>query len=112
MKNNINYVSSNYAIWQGEIDKLLLKSPKELTNYIETISGSTFFRKEQDELNQQIQNIQDHMNVRSMRVVKLKQEKKLLKTLNHQKNSSLKMQAEYELLLKQIILAKAYLSEL
>lgn len=57
MKNNINYVSSNYAIWQGEIDKLLLKSPKELTNYIETISGSIFFRKEQDELKQQIQDI-------------------------------------------------------
>ena len=28
MKNNINFVASNYAIWQGEIDKLLMKNPK------------------------------------------------------------------------------------
>ena len=28
MKNNINYLASNFAIWQGEIDKLLLKSPQ------------------------------------------------------------------------------------
>lgn len=50
MRNNINYITSNFAIWQGEIDKLLLKSPKELTNFIETISGSIFFKKEQDDL--------------------------------------------------------------
>jgi len=50
MKTNINYITSNFAIWQGEIDKLLLKNPKELTNYIETVSGSTFFKKEQDDL--------------------------------------------------------------
>lgn len=57
MKNNINYISSNYAIWQGEIDKLLLKNPKELTNYIETISGSTFFKKEQEDLKEEIRAI-------------------------------------------------------
>jgi chromosome segregation ATPase len=50
MKNNINFIASNFAIWQGEIDKLMLKSPKDLTAYIENISGSTFFKKEQEEL--------------------------------------------------------------
>jgi chromosome segregation ATPase len=45
VKNNINFITSNFAIWQGEIDKMLLKSPKELTNYIEIVSGSTFFKK-------------------------------------------------------------------
>ena len=47
LKCNINHISSNYAIWQGQIDKLLMKTPKELTAYIETISGSVFFKKDQ-----------------------------------------------------------------
>lgn len=46
----------------------------------------------------------------SIKVSKLKQEKKHLKNFQNQKNSSLKIQAEYELLLRQILLAKAYLS--
>lgn len=28
VKNNINFITSNFAIWQGEIDKMLLKSPR------------------------------------------------------------------------------------
>ena len=50
IKKNINFIASNFAVWQGEIDKFLLKSPKELTSHIETVSGSTFFKKEQEEL--------------------------------------------------------------
>lgn len=34
MRCNINHRTVNYAIWQGEIDKLLLKEPKDLTMYL------------------------------------------------------------------------------
>jgi chromosome segregation ATPase len=89
-----------------------MKNPKELTNYIEIISGSTFFKKDQEDLKEEIKNLEDHMNSRSLRIAKLRQEKKLMKTFNHKKKSSLKIEAEYELVLKQLVLAKALLSEL
>lgn len=110
VKNNINFITSNFAIWQGEIDKMLLKSPKELTNYIEVISGSTFFKKQQEELAASIKKLEAEMNATSLRVAKLKQEKKQIKNFNHQKNSCLKIQTEYEQLLKQIILVKMNIS--
>lgn len=50
------------------------------------------------------------MNATSLRVAKLKQEKKQIKNFNHQKNSCLKIQTEYEQLLKQIILVKMNIS--
>lgn len=34
MCSNLNYITSNYAIWQGEIDKLILKTPKELSSHL------------------------------------------------------------------------------
>ena len=112
MKNNINFVTSNFAIWQGEIDKLLLKNPKELTNYIENVSGSTFFKKEQEELQNEIKDIESHIDNRSLRLSKLRQEKKHLKSFNQEKISTLQKQREYEEIVKQIVLVKSYLSEM
>lgn len=34
LRSNLNYMTSNYAIWQGEVDKLLLKTPKQLTAHL------------------------------------------------------------------------------
>lgn len=73
MKNNINYITSNYAIWQGQIDKLIMKNPKDLTNYLEIISGSIFFKKDQEEIKEQLQNIEEHMNSNNIKILKLKQ---------------------------------------
>jgi chromosome segregation ATPase len=51
-------MTSNYAIWQGEIDKILLKNPKELTSMLETISGSAYFKNDQMKFKQELQEIE------------------------------------------------------
>ena len=92
MKNNINFIASNFAIWQGEIDKLMLKSPKDLTNYLENVSGSTFFRKQQEELQEEIKEIESHIENRAQKLSKLRQEKKNLKKFHIDQVSTLQKQ--------------------
>jgi hypothetical protein len=52
------------------------------------------------------------MEGRSVKLSKLRQEKKHLKNFNSHKNEAIQLHNEYEELLKQIFLVKSYLSEL
>jgi chromosome segregation ATPase len=47
-KQGINPHIPNYAITQGEIDKLLMKEPLDLSKYIENLSGSFFYKRDYD----------------------------------------------------------------
>ena len=112
MKSNLNYMTSNYAIWQGEIDKLILKTPIELTSHLENISGSAFFKRDQDELKKQYDELQEVVNNEGNKLIKLRLEKKNIKKLNNSKESVVKAQREYENYLRKMFLVKSYLSEL
>ena len=85
-------MTSNYAIWQGEIDKLILKTPIELTSHLENISGSAFFKRDQDELKKQYDELQEVVNNEGTKLIKLRLEKKNIKKLNNSKESVVKAQ--------------------
>ena len=50
IRKGINTNTPNYAIWQGEIDRLILKDPMQLTGLLENLSGSIYFKKPYDEI--------------------------------------------------------------
>jgi chromosome segregation ATPase len=72
MRCNLNYMTANYAIWQGEVDKLLLKNPKELTALFETASGSAYFRNDQQELKKELTRIEEVVQAETAKLVKLR----------------------------------------
>jgi structural maintenance of chromosome 1 len=111
MRCNINHRTVNYAIWQGEIDKLLLKDPKDLTAYFENLCGSSYFRQEQQEVQEEMTELENKIQSKSGRLVKMRQDKKSLKNLSNFKAAKEKIYEEYESINKKLQLLKAYLSE-
>ena len=62
MCSNLNYITSNYAIWQGEIDKLILKTPKELSSHLQNIAGSNYLKQPQKALQEKIEELEQCMH--------------------------------------------------
>lgn len=58
LRKGINSVTPNYAIWQGEIDRLVLRDPMQLTSLFENLSGSIYFKKPYEEVQEKLRLIQ------------------------------------------------------
>ncbi|KAL4466531.1 hypothetical protein ABPG72_000738 [Tetrahymena utriculariae] len=80
---------------QGETDKLIKKSPEELSEIIEKACGSIQFKKEYDELNQQIKSINDE-------TIKIISEQKNLKKEDQKLRSISEQNEKYESLNEEI----------
>jgi chromosome segregation ATPase len=112
MRCNLNFMTANYAIWQGEVDKLLLKNPKELTALFETVSGSAYFRNDQQELKKELSRIEEVVQAETAKLVKLRLERKNIKKMHISKDSSAKSQADYERVVRRMLLAKMCMGEM
>ena len=109
MKHHLNHSCSNFAIWQGEIDKFLLKDPEEMQEHLEVISGSHFFKKEQKDCEQDLQVIRGEMSKAAEDVARLKADKKRIKLFHQAKGEREKSVEQYEELALGIMIAKTHL---
>jgi structural maintenance of chromosome 1 len=102
LRKGINTNSPNYAIWQGEIDRLILKDPMQLTALLENLSGSIYYKKNYDDLKQQLSDLQAAMEEKTRRFNKLKMDKKNLKVLKSTNEEYQKYENQYNQILSKI----------
>lgn len=102
LRKGINTNSPNYAIWQGEIDRLILKDPMQLTALLENLSGSIYYKKNYDDLKQQLSDLQAAMEEKTRRFNKLKMDKKNLKVLKSTNEEYQKYENQYNQILNKI----------
>ena len=83
LKNRINFTASNYAMWQGEAEKLILKDPHSLTHHFENLCGSAMFKREYDNIKSQLDEVGKAVDEKSSKLNKLRRDKKNIKSLRH-----------------------------
>lgn len=93
--NNILPQTHSFLIMQGETDNIISKSPSELTNYFEILSGSIQYKKAYEELKNKLETLHNEMRANTMNLNQLKSERRKLR---QQKNYS----EEYKLLMDEI----------
>lgn len=102
LRKGINCNAPNYAIWQGEIDKLVFKSPNELTNLIENISGSIYFKRPYEEVKEKLRIIQSSIEEKSRKINKLKTDRKNAQAVKQTSDEYNKWDAQYQEVIKKI----------
>lgn len=58
----INVKAKNFLVFQGAVESIAMKNPKEMTALFEEISGSGALKDEYDKLKQQMQKAQEEIN--------------------------------------------------
>lgn len=61
-KIRINVKAKNFLVFQGQVESVAMKNPKEMTALFEEISGSGSLKEEYDRLKQQMQRAQEDIN--------------------------------------------------
>ncbi|XP_063925873.1 structural maintenance of chromosomes protein 1A isoform X1 [Zophobas morio] len=61
-KLRINVKGKNFLVFQGAVESVAMKNPKEMTTLFEEISGSGALKEEYDRLKQQMQKAQEEIN--------------------------------------------------
>jgi structural maintenance of chromosome 1 len=61
-KLRINVKGKNFLVFQGAVESVAMKNPKEMTALFEEISGSGALKEEYDRLKQQMQKAQEEIN--------------------------------------------------
>ncbi|RZC33774.1 structural maintenance of chromosomes protein 1A [Asbolus verrucosus] len=61
-KLRINVKGKNFLVFQGAVESVAMKNPKEMTALFEEISGSGALKEEYDKLKQQMQKAQEEIN--------------------------------------------------
>lgn len=75
---NILIKARNFLVFQGDVEKVASQSPAELTNMIETISGSVAFKKEFDDLQAKSDSAHDDTTLKNLKRKTIKEEINLL----------------------------------
>ncbi|CAG9764910.1 unnamed protein product [Ceutorhynchus assimilis] len=61
-KLKINVKAKNFLVFQGAVESIAMKNPKEMTGLLEEISGSGALKEEYEKLKQQMQKAQEEIN--------------------------------------------------
>lgn len=75
---NILIKARNFLVFQGDVEKVASQSPIELTNMVETISGSVSYKKQYDDLQAQSDKAHDDTTLKNLKRKTLKDEINLL----------------------------------
>jgi len=71
----------NFAIFQGDTDRMAGMEPKDLRHYFETLSGSLRFKEAYDAEKEELERLDKLIEENTGRVTRLKQEKRNIKQI-------------------------------
>ncbi|CAH2353727.1 structural maintenance of chromosomes protein 1 [[Candida] railenensis] len=111
-RENILIKARNFLVFQGDVEAIASQSPKDLTSLIETISGSSEYTKEYDELVEQREAAHEEANSVFARKRVLNSESKQYKEQMLEQESFEKKLIEKYDLIKLINLYKLYHNEM